>query len=47
MIGASVDNVAAREGSQKTTLSRSSGVVVGIFATWTIYNFDISVINGR
>ena len=39
MTGASVDDVVVHEGSQQTTFSRSSGVVVEMFATWTIYSF--------
>ena len=38
MTGASVDGVVVHEGSQQTTLSRSSGVVVEMFATWTVYS---------
>jgi len=38
MIGASVGDVAAHEGSQQTTFSRSFGVVEK-FTTWTIYSF--------
>ena len=38
MSDASVGDVAAHGGSQQTTFSRSSGVVVEMSATWTIYS---------
>ena len=38
MTGASVDDVVVHEGRQQTTFSRSSGVVVEMFATWTVYS---------
>ena len=42
---ASVGDVAAHGGSQQTTFSRSSGVAVGMSATWTI-SLDVRVGNG-
>jgi len=39
MSGASVDDVVVHEGSQQTTFSISSGVVVEMLATWTVYSF--------
>jgi len=46
MSDASVGDVAAHGDSQQTTFSRSSGVAVGMSATWTIYSFDVRVGNG-
>ena len=45
MSDASVGDVAADGDSQQTTFSRSSGVAVRMSATWTIYSFDVRVVN--